>query len=390
MTASTAGSGVSERDAGPAAEMIAVDDLFFDEHNPRLQGRAVGLPQEAILEILWKEFAVDEVAFSIAANGFFRYEPVFAEYSALEGHDGQEHLAVVEGNRRLAAVKLLRSPALRRKMKATDLPEMSPPALKQIERMPVIVTPRADIWRFVGFKHVNGPQQWDAMAKAEYIAWVHNELRVSLADISRQIGDRHTTVSRLYSALMALQQAEETGVWHRERRHNKRFFFSHLYTGLGYSGIQEYLGFTSAKKVEAGKKNPVSKQHIPSLGNLMVWLYGDTEQGKQPLVKSQNPHLRQLDDALQSADGVTALERGLPLTVAVDVAKGDERILREALLEAKTLLQTAKARVVTGYGGDKSTLSTAEDVSLLADSIVEEMHASTAPGRNTRGRAVRR
>src|SRR5437899_660026 len=33
----------------------------------------------------------------------------------------------------------------------------------------------------------------------------------------------------------------------------------------------------------------------------------------EPLVKSQNPHLRQLDEALRAARGVSALRRGLSL-----------------------------------------------------------------------------
>ena len=367
-----------EQEVTVESELISVDDLFFDEHNPRLQGRGEGESQETILGILWREFAVDEVALSIAANGFFPYEPVFADSQILEGHDGEEHLAVIEGNRRLAAVKLLRDASLRRKVKATDLPEISPTQRKKLETIPVIVTPRANIWRFIGFKHVNGSKSWDAMAKAEYIGWVHNELKVPLPDIARQIGDRHATVLRLYSALMALEQGESSGVWDRERRYNKRFFFSHLYTGLGYSGIQQYVGLGSSKSLESGKTNPIPKDHLEQFGNLCRWLFGDKESETPPLVKSQNPHLRQLEEALQKPSGVVALERGLPLTVAVDVAKGDDRILRESLVEAKTLLQTAKARVVTGYNKDAATLRSAEDVLLLAESIVEEMNAIDA------------
>lgn len=359
------------------AKSLPVDELFFDERNPRLQGRGVGESQENILEILWREFAVDEVAYSIAANGFFQYEPVFGDSEVLKGHDGQSHLAIIEGNRRLAAVKLLRDPKLRRRVKANDLPSVTPAIRKQLDALPVIVAKREEIWRFVGFKHVNGAQQWDATSKAEYIAWVHNELHVPLPDIARQIGDRHATVLRLYSALMALDQAERVGVFDRDNRYNKRFFFSHLYTGLGYGAIQSYLGLSSTTTGDTAKKNPIAKDKVPALGNLCLWLYGDKESETPPLVRSQNPDLRRLDEALQKRDGVVALERGLPLTVAVDVAKGDDRILREALVEAKTLLQTAKARVVTGYRNDPAMLRNAEDVQLLADSIVEEMNAST-------------
>lgn len=100
---------------------ISVDLLDLDSENPRLVELGVepGMPQHEILAILWREMAVDEVALSIAANGFFPHEFLFAEKKG-------SRYSVIEGNRRLAAVKLLRSSELRRQLKATDLPEISP------------------------------------------------------------------------------------------------------------------------------------------------------------------------------------------------------------------------------------------------------------------------
>jgi hypothetical protein len=60
--------------------------------SPRLG--ETGLTQGEILERLWRRFAVDEIAMSIATNGFFGYEPLFVVIE-----DGRK--IVVEGNRRL-------------------------------------------------------------------------------------------------------------------------------------------------------------------------------------------------------------------------------------------------------------------------------------------------
>lgn len=93
-----------------------VDDLLLDSRNPRLTdfGLNEGASQAEILNVLWTKMAVDEVALSIAENGYFQHEPL---YAAREG--GKLH--VVEGNRRLAAVKLLRDAKLRAQIKATRL-----------------------------------------------------------------------------------------------------------------------------------------------------------------------------------------------------------------------------------------------------------------------------
>lgn len=172
-------------------KQVPVSELLYDSKNPRLVEAGAAESQKEILRILWREFAVDEIALSIAANGYFPYEPLFATKE-----DGK--LVVVEGNRRLAAVRLLVDADLRRDVGATDLPPISASAKKALDTLPVVICSRSEIWQYVGFKHVNGPQQWQSYSKARYIAWVRNDLKVPLDEIAQQIGDQHSTVKRLY------------------------------------------------------------------------------------------------------------------------------------------------------------------------------------------------
>src|SRR2546422_8798344 len=60
------------------AEPISVDQLHLDARNPRLVEYSISLKegQDKILEILWDKVAVDEVAMSIAASGYWQYEPL--------------------------------------------------------------------------------------------------------------------------------------------------------------------------------------------------------------------------------------------------------------------------------------------------------------------------
>jgi hypothetical protein len=346
----------------PTIERIAPGDLEFDDRNPRLG--ADGLSQDEILERMWRSFAVDEIAMSIGANGFFGYEPLFVVQE-----DGRN--VVVEGNRRLAAVRLLTNEADRIRLKATDLEPATAEALASLDTLPVIITTREHIWRFIGFKHVNGPQAWDAVAKAEYIVWVHNQLGVALDEIAKQIGDKHATVARLYNARMALQQAEHAGTWSRDDRWNTRFFFSHLYTGLGYKGIQSFLGVDATKSTTSPK--PIPEDRLDELGELCTWLFGSRSRDIRPLIRSQNPDLRTLDDVLQSANGVAALRQGLGLTVSSDIAKGDEQILREKLVAGKAALQDARGKVLTGYRGLRDLHVLSEEIAALSEELVADM-----------------
>jgi hypothetical protein len=183
-----------------------VSSLEFDRENPRLKeyGIEPGTTEEEILKILWDAMDVMELVQSIAASGFFQHEALIV---AKEGGVN----VVIEGNRRLAALKVLLKPSIA-KAHGWEIPEITAKAQKELEEVPAIVSTRKNSWRYLGFKHVNGPAKWTSYAKAAYIAEVHREYEVALSDIAQQIGDRHSTVQRLYRGLMVLDQAEKAKV----------------------------------------------------------------------------------------------------------------------------------------------------------------------------------
>lgn len=317
----------------PAAKAVAVRDLYLDPQNPRLADLQLTVDQQdKIAQVLWQDRAVNELVDSIAINGYWPHEELLASTE-----DGK--LVVIEGNRRLAAVKLLLDEGLRTRIGATGIPELPTEAKQKLETLPVIECSRKDVWQYIGFKHVNGPQDWDSIAKAQYIARVHNEYKVPLPEIARTIGDRHDTVRRLYRGLMVLDQAESSGVFNREDRYNTRFAYSHLWTGLGYVGIQEFLGLTPERGF---KPNPVPKSGLDNLGELCLWLYGSKAQNKPPLIRSQNPDLRNLDEVLRSENGLAGLRGGLPLETAIKASRGDERLFLEAMVLAEQKIKEAE------------------------------------------------
>ena len=346
----------------PAPAFVDVDDLCFDRQNPRLF-LDEDLPELEMIQRLWRDFAVDEVALSIASNGFFQHEALFAAQE-------DKKLVVVEGNRRLAAVRLLRDSKLREQVKATDLPEITPARRDELARLPVIVTDRQRIWQYIGFKHVNGPQPWQSYAKAQYIAWVHNKLDVPLDEIAQQIGDRHATVRRLYRGLMVLRQAEKSGRFDLNDRWKNHFSFSHLYTGLDYQNIQNLLGIDKASGFHP---EPIPDGKLDELGDLCLWLYGRKSTDTRPLVQSQNPDLRQLDTVIGNDEGLVALRRGLSLELVIDISRGDQELFKGHLLDAKQRLQQARGKQLTGDTGDSDTLRTANDILDLADRLVSDM-----------------
>jgi hypothetical protein len=352
-------------------QQISVDDLHFDRSNPRLAEYGI-LPttsDEDILEVLWEAMDVMELVQSIGASGFFPHEALIV---TKEGG----RLVVIEGNRRLAAVKVLRNPRLAA-AKGWQVPTLSATQLDRLAQVPAIIAGRKDSWRFLGFKHVNGPAKWTSYAKAAYIAHVHRSFGVPLSDIAGQIGDRHNTVQRLFRGLMVLEQAERLRVFDREDRFRQKLAFSHLYTGLDYDGIASFI---EVSPKEAETPDPVPESRKEELGELMVWLYGSRKEKREPVVQSQNPDLRRLNAVVADRESLSALRSGVDLAKAFEISEPPAVLFEEALITAKRQLTTARAYLTTGDDGSESLLKLAGTVAELSADIYDELERKRRAG----------
>src|SRR5215210_5004329 len=77
--------------------------LELDDRNPRLAPDEVGSSQSELIQIFLQRFNLDELAESIIASGFEAFDPMIGWT-----HDGS--VTILEGNRRLATIQLLRDP----------------------------------------------------------------------------------------------------------------------------------------------------------------------------------------------------------------------------------------------------------------------------------------
>jgi ParB-like nuclease domain len=360
---------------GTSSIDVPVEDLDFDVENPRLAEYGVDktTSEEEILSILWDAMDVREIVQSISASGYFSHEPLIVIKVG-------KRYTVIEGNRRLAAVKVLLNENLAKEHK-WDAPALSKMARDKLRKLPVIVSTRKESWRYLGFKHVNGPAKWSSYAKATYIADVHRTYKVHLEDIAQQIGDRHRTVQRLYRGLMVIEQAEREKVYNREDNFRPRFAFSHLYTGLDYEGFSEFL---QLRDDDPEAEDPVPKARKKELGELCLWLFGSKRLRRPPVVETQNPHLRQLDAVLRNRQAVSALRDGADISAAFELTRPPTAVFEESLLKSKRELTRARAILTTGYDGSEELLRIAGTIAELADDVYNEMDRKRNPGKKTR------
>ena len=186
-------------------EWMNVTDLAFDLKNPRLSEHDLGVaPEDSdVVRFLWEAMDVRELVMSIAASGYFSHDPIIVV------HENDKNV-VIEGNRRLAAVKLLLDPGLAKNLKL-DVTPITEEARRHLRELPVLHDTRENAWHYYGFKHVNGPAKWSSYAKSRYIADVHRKYGIPLESIAEHLGDTHKAVQRLFRSLMVIEQAVRVG-----------------------------------------------------------------------------------------------------------------------------------------------------------------------------------
>lgn len=325
------------------SEKVPVELLDFDTNNPRFtpDKMPASPSDDDVVVQLARSADLAELVQSISTSGYINIEPLIVI-------ERGGRFAVLEGNRRLAAVKVLRNEELARQAKLT-LPGIDPDKRATLDKLLCYrVATEADARDLIGFKHINGPQGWDAFAKARFAArWLDEEHSkpngMSLLDIAGRMGDQHMTIHRMVTAKFVLDQAERDGVYSIEDRKKRSFSFSHLYTGLAYDEFTSYLGMDRPDRSADPSRDPVPKSHYDELRNLLFWLYGSRDRDIAPVVKSQNPDLNRLREVLGSKVGTKVLEERGSLDEAVVAATPLSLRFEEHLIAANAELQHAMA-----------------------------------------------
>jgi len=173
-----------------STKRYAVASLHLDAKNPRLGREKGGRAPREIIQYLFAHDKAIEVAKSIATRGNFPNEPLLA----IKEND---QLVVIEGNRRLAALKALREPGLLEGSYQRQLERLARQIedSEEIATVPVTIAPsRRATDRQVAGRHVGtSVRAWQAENRASFIldklaegyinAQLQDQLGFSISDI---------------------------------------------------------------------------------------------------------------------------------------------------------------------------------------------------------------
>ena len=324
---------------------IDTEDLAFDPDNPRFYRLNDASSISAVIDEMLDDEGVQDLMLSIGEKDYFEGEPLLVATHS----DGS--LIVVEGNRRLAATKLLNGEITPPKRRMKSVESLRSEATYKPTSLPCIqYENRKDVLRYLGYRHITGVKQWDSLSKAKYLAqlrdefYPNEELKRQFKVLANDIGSKPAYVGRLLTALELYTRADNKKFFKLGIR-NEDIEFSYLTTAITYNPILEWLGLESGEDIE-----------MPSLneGNLeraFAWMFVKDQNGRTILGESRN--LNKLADVVSNKTSIKMLEDGFKLSEAFLCSDGPQTALENALNLAAESAQVAwnmlpKTKLLTG------------------------------------------
>ena len=291
----------------PSIQLANINDLYLDAKNPRLGRHEIekGLSQDEVLALM-EDWSLDELAVSFLESGFWPQEALIVVREPLP-KSTIPALIVVEGNRRLAALKLLQraNAGLEKSSKWREYVRTAEPEqLDQLTMAPYIeMENRRTVQGYLGFRHVTGIKEWSPAEKAQFIAHLIEDERLDYDQVRRRIGSKAPTVRQHYVAYKLLLQIEQETDAIEVSKVEERF--SVLYRSVRTPGVQKYLLLNPNAAPNESVK-PVPSERLEQLVKLTGWLFGTP---KQPPVLTDSRDLDDFGKVLESDNGIAYLER---------------------------------------------------------------------------------
>ena len=358
--------------------VLSIEDLLLDEQNPRLPTSVHRNPQ-AIVDYIAETTAIEELMSAIAENDFFPGEPLIAVKNT--GVPGK--FTVVEGNRRLTALKLLQDPAFCSKPGAR-MREVINNAKFRPEQVPVIVcSSREEVLPYLGFRHITGIKQWEPLSKARYIEQLFNLTNTGnspkerYTEVGRTIGSRRDHIKRNLDALAVYRVIEDNDFFEIDGLNEETIKFAVLSTAIADDKIGNFVG-VSGKETDGSfqPRDPIVDSTIlkrSEITELTRWLYEKGEKGKTKVGESRN--LRELAAVVDSPRALEAFRRGSPLKIAYQQTGNLINDFIELLYQADASL-TEAASIVATINYDDDAFSVAkrimENIKLIGRELKEK------------------
>jgi hypothetical protein len=313
-------------------------------------------------------YDLEELGWSMVEHGYFDEEPLLV----VQPESTSDKRIVVEGNRRLATLKLLSDSQARLyvgKPVWDTIADAAAEKGRDLTRVPVReYHTRQELIEYLGFRHVSGLMQWEAEAKARFVYQLISDYGHDFGEVARTIGSRSDAIRRQFIAWGALEQARRAGVDVSQAIRR----FGVLYRALQNPNTRKFLGLNGWIDGTREMREPLDPGGTERFGELLGFIFGPDRVIKES---------RRLDD----------LGKALSEPVALGVLRQERDVdtaLRELPEDRSALLATMRTayRGLTGvngqafqFVGDKDLITEADRLRTIVALIIQTLSHVESP-----------
>lgn len=333
-------------------DRVNLGQLKLDPQNPRLPSD-LERSQNSMLEYLAKSSSIEELMSAISENDFFEAEALIAVPD-----DGG--LVVVEGNRRLTALRLL---------SGETYPDISPRVVElqrtakhRPKKVPVaIYDSRSEVLNYLGNRHIAGVKPWGALAKARYIRQLFDQTSKADSFVERTrtvasvIGSRRDFISKSMKAYSLYESAVAHNFFGLPLDEGS-IRFSLISTAIDYEGVQNFVYGPDARDSDGSLSEPIQDR----LKEFFQWVFVKDRDGKVRLGESRN--ILKLSKIMLSDDGLRAFRAGASIDQAYLYTTGVNEDFDMICLDVQRSLREANSLV--------ADVKPSSERASIADSIV--------------------
>lgn len=322
-------------------KLVNINDINLDLENPRVplsirrqdSTKSSDEVNQDILEYLIKTSSLTELMLSIGENGFFSGEALLL----IKDPGDTEKYIVIEGNRRVSALKLLHNPELAT-ISVNKIKEASELAEEKPVKIPSIVfSNRDEILKYLGYRHITGIKNWKALEKARYMHTMYQKIKQpSIEDndvyqeIAKSIGSQRSYVKRILEAFELYSYIEQNDFFNITGLNDQNFHFVNLSDSLNKENIANFL------RVDNRDKD--ASFNIDNLKEWTEWIFKENAEGGTRL-KGTSSDLKDLDLVLSNPKALKLFRsQEASLSQSVFLAEDAEYIVSISLDEALTHL----------------------------------------------------
>lgn len=314
--------------------------LKLDLFNPRLPKSKQGKDEKTVIEFMLLDAATIELMIAIGKNDFFAGELLLV----VEDKNEEGTFIVVEGNRRLTAVKLLNNPELTSVKKIATREVFDSADFKPTELPCLVFEDKSEILKYLGFRHITGIKSWRLLEKARYLFELRNgdnvkdlSFLIAAREIAKMIGSSTAYVKRLLISFELYKIIEDEDFYRIDGLNDTRFFLNYFTDGLNKENIRNFIN------LDINSETPLEHINLDNLKKVTYWWFEKIE--GQSRVLGDSDGLKLLDVVLGHEEALVAFENGLSITEAYEIT--DDYDIQFEKRMKDTLKGVEKAHLLT-------------------------------------------